>query len=221
VQKHKPLAAQDSSAQVCLRPEARDYGCFDELFCDILFQLLFSRTVLIHQGSMLTCADAQALGNAGLISSDTCSIVQDNAQSPCGCIDQDEPCSICLPDQTIGTPNGLIPFKGGVISCANAQDLANEGVPPADCLVLQNSNSVCGCVDETTETTSPMPARHLGLGHADNEPSADGQVKGNHNNRPESCQQTDPTDLQTPTGRPTDPNRPTNRPTNRPDQQAY
>jgi hypothetical protein len=75
--------------EVCplVQQEAKETcGCFAPV-CDICdgYPMLNGTGIVIINGSVLTCAEAQDIGNAGLIASNTCSIIQDRAVSACGC----------------------------------------------------------------------------------------------------------------------------------------
>jgi hypothetical protein len=137
-----------------------------EEFCDICngLSLLNPDGIIRIFGSTPTCGEAQASGYFELVSSDACSIVQAEAKSPCGCIDEDEPgpCDVCGADRGIGSPDGLINLNGDLITCAATQALADsDGITIAKCLLLQESNSACGCVDEDLpdETIVEEPTR--------------------------------------------------------------
>jgi hypothetical protein len=101
-------------------------------------------------GAMLTCEEAQAAGGAGLIASDSCSIIQDEATDTCGRFDEPAPvCDIC-DGSPIQNPNGVIMINGSMLTCEEAQNIGNAGlISPDTCSIVQaEAISPCDCTDE-------------------------------------------------------------------------
>jgi hypothetical protein len=104
--------------------------------------------IIFINGDTVTCTEAQAAGNAGLISSDTCSTLRGAAFDACSCGVDDDDCDIC-DGSDIGNPTGIISVNGRMVTCIAAQATGSAGLISSDtCSAVQGAAfDACSCGD--------------------------------------------------------------------------
>lgn len=106
-------------------------------------------------GELTTCAAAQAQGQLGNISPDTCNNVQnDVTYSVCGCYER---CNICGIGGEIENDDGVIMLDGQLTTCGEAQNQGSlNSLSPTTCDAVQEAASGV-CCTEPSPAPTPVP----------------------------------------------------------------
>ena len=122
--------------------------------------------VLMLGVTMITCRDAQALGQNGEISTDACGPVQAVAESTCCTPEPDvpDPCDICAlggpgNGDSLVNPDEVIFVDGAMLTCQQAYDRGMDGeiTAGAACSAIQNeAESIC-CNPRPTASPTRAP----------------------------------------------------------------